>query len=181
MSCRLLVAGLGHVLMSDDAIGPYCAAHLLANYTFPDDVDIADLGTPGLDLALHLSGADIVIAIDALRGVVPGTLGVFDHGAVLGGRAAPRLDSHAPALEASVAMAHLAGDRPFDVTLVGLGGASFEHGAGLSPIVRGRIGGLVERVLVELTNRGVAWRARAPGAPSQVWWEAPAGLRQVPA
>jgi hydrogenase maturation protease len=171
VTARILVAGLGNVLMSDDAIGPYCTEHLLANYEFPEHVEIADLGTPGLDLTLHLSSADVVIAIDALRGVAPGTVQVFARAALLNRRQDTRLDTHAPALEESILVAELAGDRTLDVRLVGLGGASFEYGTALSPMVRGRIAALGDQVLAELTSLGVAWRPRAERTTLDVWWE----------
>lgn len=174
MSERILVAGLGNVLMSDDAIGPYCVAHLQANYEFPEHVDVADLGSPGLDLTLHLSAADIVIAIDALRGVAPGSLHVLDRAALLSGRCDVRLDTHAPALEESILIAHLSGTRPLEVTLVGLGGASFDHGTGLSGPVHARIPALGDLVLAQLTAAGVTWRRREPEAAPDVWWEASA-------
>jgi hydrogenase maturation protease len=176
---RLLVAGLGNVLMSDDAIGPYCTQYLLATCEFPENVEVSDLGTPGLDLTLHLSSADVVIAIDALRGVEPGTLHVFDRAALLSGRRDIRLDTHAPALEEAILIAHLAGERPFDVRLIGLGGASFACGTTLSPAVRAGIPALVDRVLAELTALGVAWRPRANGTRPDIWWEASADARKL--
>lgn len=176
---RILVAGLGNVLMSDDAIGPYCAEYLLAHVEFPETVEVADLGSPGLDLTLHLSSADIVIAIDALRGVEPGSLHVFDRTMLLSGRCDARLDTHAPALEESILIAHLSGDRPHDVRLVGLGGASFDHGTALSPVAQARIAALADLVLEQLTALGVAWRRRGPPAESRVWWEASANPGQL--
>jgi hydrogenase maturation protease len=168
---RILVAGLGNVLMSDDAIGPFCTQHLLANYEFPANVEVSDLGTPGLGLALHLSSADVVVAIDALRGVEPGTVHVFDRAALLTGCRDTRLDTHAPALEESILIAHLAGERPLDVTLIGLGGASFDYGTTLSPAVRAGIAALGDRVLAELTDYGVAWRHRERVTRPDIWWE----------
>lgn len=179
MTGRVLVAGLGNVLMSDDAIGPYCTQHLLAHYGFPENVEVADLGTPGLDLTLHLSSADVVIAIDALRGVEPGTVHVFGRAALLAGCRDIRLDTHSPALEESILIAHLAGDRPFDVRLVGLGGASFEYGTTLSPAARAGIAALGGRVLTELAGLGVAWRHREKPLKPDVWWEDSAHARTL--
>ena len=48
------VLGLGNVLMSDDGFGPYVARVLEAFYEFPDDVEVIDVGTPGLDLTPYL-------------------------------------------------------------------------------------------------------------------------------
>jgi hydrogenase maturation protease len=168
---RLLIAGLGNVLMCDDAVGPYCTQILAAGYEFPDNVVVADLGTPGLDLVLYLSSTDVVVIVDALRGVEPGTVHVFGHAVLVTTGLSGRLDTHAPALEESIHIAHLAGDRPYDVRLVGLGGASFDHGTTLSPVVRAGMPALCERVLAELTTLGVAWQPRRTSARPDVWWE----------
>jgi hydrogenase maturation protease len=176
---RILIAGLGNVLMSDDAIGPYCAEYLRANYEFDDCVEVADLGSPGLDLTLQITASDVVIAIDSLRGVEPGSLHVFDQSTLLSRRHDTRLDTHAPALEESILIAHLSGDRPREVRLVGLGGVGFDHGTALSDLVLQRMPALAELVLAQLTILGVPWRARhAPVAPD-VWWDTSADARQL--
>jgi hydrogenase maturation protease len=171
VSHRVLVAGLGNVLMGDDAIGPYCARHLMAHYQFPPQVEVADLGTPGLDLALHLSAVDVVLLIDALRGIEQDTIAVYDRAALCDGRHLTRLDTHSLAVAESIFIARLAGDRPFDVRLIGLAGVSFEHGTRLSPKVRARIPSLIQAVLAELTARNVRWTRRARPLPLNAWWE----------
>jgi hydrogenase maturation protease len=170
---RILVAGLGNVLMSDDGIGPYCVQHLSARYEFPAHVEVADLGTPGLDLALHLSSADIVLVIDALRDAPPGTIAVYDFAAVFTRRTGTRLETHSPALEESILIARLAAERPRDVRLIGLAGESFEHGTALSPGVRARIPSLIDAVLAELTDVGVGWTPLRTAVPRAAWWEHP--------
>lgn len=167
---RTLVAGIGNVLMSDDAIGPYCVRQLVAQYSFPSGVAVEDLGTPGLDLALHLSDADVVILIDALHGAPGGKIGVFDFGELSGSGAGVRLDTHAPALAESIQVARLTSDRPRDVTLIGLGGENFDHGTALTPAVGALMPALIATVLKELATRGIAAVLRdAPSAPD-VWW-----------
>jgi hydrogenase maturation protease len=151
--------------MSDDAIGPYCAQRLMAGYKFPQHVEVADLGTPGLDLAVHLSSADIVLLIDAVRGCAPGTIAIYDSAAVFTGRHGARLETHSPALEESILIARLAGNRPRDVRLIGLAGARFDHGTTLTPEVRARIPSLVDTVLAELTGLGACWTQRSRVLP----------------
>lgn len=179
---RVLVAGIGHVLLGDDAIGPCCVRALQARWAAPEHVAIEDLGSPGLDLVLHLAAADIVLVVDALRGVEPGSLHVFDlmtgarasagagadagagPGAEAGVRAASsvaRLDTHGLALEESVLTARLSGPRPRLVRIIGLGGASFELGAGLSEVVKTRMEALTARVIEELAALGVIGHERA--------------------
>ncbi len=99
---------------------------------FPPNVEVADLGGPGLDLAVHVSSADVVLLVDALRGAPPGTIEVHDLTAE--GPSAPnvRLDTHAPGIRASIQTARLEAGKPGHARLIGLAGLSFEHGTHLS-------------------------------------------------
>jgi hydrogenase maturation protease len=169
VSRRILVAGLGDVLMSDAAVGPCCVAYLLANYQFPPEVKVVDLGTPGLDLMLHIAAADVVIAVDAIRNVAPGSLHVLDRASLCGAPRGPRLETHAPALDEAIAFVELLRGVPLDVTIVGVGGSRFEHGTALSNSVRDRVEPLAERVLAELAVRGAVCRRRRLDA--NVPWE----------
>ena len=64
---KILIAGIGNVLLGDDGIGPYAIEVLKSEYDFPENVELADLGTPGLDLPIHLAGADAVILVDCAK------------------------------------------------------------------------------------------------------------------
>jgi len=171
VSARILVAGLGNVLMGDDGIGPYCAQELSASYQFPANVEVADLGTPGLDLALYMSKADRVLVIDALRGVPRGTIAIYDMAAIVAGVSGSRVETHSLALAESVLTARLASERPREVRLIGLAGSRFDHGTTLSPDVRERIPALVEHALEELARWNVVWGCRRSRPPAHPWWK----------
>ena len=166
---RILLAGIGNVRRGDDAIGPACVHHLLAHVRFPPDVEVADLGPPGLALALHLAAADVVVFVDSLRGPAPGTIAAYDDAALAFVARAPRLDAHGPALTESVFIARLAGGKPHDVRLIGLAGACFDPGAPVTPMVRARVPALSERVLAELAGLHVEWTRRLAGGGSPRW------------
>ena len=174
MSRHVLVAGLGHVLMGDDAIGPYCVRHLAARYEFPPDVAVVDLGAPGLDLALHLSTADYVLAIDAVRGLAPGAIAVYDDSRLANlsrKRAGIRLETHSPALEEALLIARLIAGRPLEMRLVGLAGACFDFGAGMTPAIRARMPLLIAHALDQLARWDVQATSRALAEPADTWWE----------
>ena len=98
-----------------------------------------------------------MLIVDALRGIEPDTIAIYDAWALCDGRHMTRLDTHSPGVAESIFIARLAGDRPFGVRLVGLSGVSFEHGTRLSPNVRARIPSVIQAVLAELTARNVRW------------------------
>jgi hypothetical protein len=66
MSDRVLIGGIGNVLVGDDAVGPYVVRLLESQYSFPDNVEIADLGTPALDLTHRIAGLRAVILVDCV-------------------------------------------------------------------------------------------------------------------
>jgi len=64
---KILIAGIGSVLVGDDGIGPYVVRRLEATYAFDEGVEIEDLGTPALDLIDHIAGLDVLIVVDAVE------------------------------------------------------------------------------------------------------------------
>lgn len=171
---KILIGGVGSVLLGDDAIGPYVVRQLEAGYSFEEGVTVADLGTPGLDLVAHLCGQDALILIDSVaNGAAPGTVTLYDRDAIMKHGPAPaRMDPHSPALSESLLIADLAGPAPRDVVLIGITGTQYEPGAGLSDPVRKAVAKVIATVLEQLNRLGAnGWRecSRADVAP---WWEA---------
>ena len=58
--------GLGNVLSQDDGLGPFVIETLLAGWEFDENVQVLDLGTPGLQLSPYLEGQDALIVFDDL-------------------------------------------------------------------------------------------------------------------
>ncbi len=167
-----LIAGIGNVLMGDDAAGPAAVAHLEARYTFPDGVKVADLGTPGMDLALHLAGVRTVVLIDALAdsSVAPGTIRVVQREAILAARPAEGTDPHAAGLREALLLAEQHGGAPERVCLVGVAAADCSLGAGLSGGVREAIPAVVDAVVAELRRLDVPHTERVPAGAPDLWW-----------
>jgi len=75
---RILIAGVGNILLGDDGIGPYVVRKLAANYVFEEGVELEDLGTPALDFIDHIAGLDALIVVDAVKnGEAPGTIVLY--------------------------------------------------------------------------------------------------------
>ncbi len=77
MACtepRVLIIGCGNLLRGDDGVGPVLIRHLWEQ-GIPPEVQIADGGTAGMDVAFRMDGMPEVVIIDACRtGAEPGTL-----------------------------------------------------------------------------------------------------------
>ena len=76
---KILVAGIGNVLLGDDGFG-VAVIQQLARATMPNGVTLMEIGMRGLDLTYALLGDyDAAILIDAAqRGAAPGSIYVMD-------------------------------------------------------------------------------------------------------
>jgi hydrogenase maturation protease len=63
---RVLIAGIGNILLGDDGVGPYVLRLLEVSYSFDEGVVLEDLGTPALDFIDHIAGLDALIVIDSV-------------------------------------------------------------------------------------------------------------------
>ena len=107
------VIGLGNVLMGDDGFGPLAVERFRCEYECGPNVEVLDLGTPGLDLAPYLFGTDLVVIADAVNAdEKPGTLSIYCEADLVAHRAQLRLTDHDPGLQESLAHLRLSGESP---------------------------------------------------------------------
>ena len=173
---KILIGGIGNVMLGDDGIGPYVARLLAAEYDFGDGVRVADLGMPGLGLIAEMLANDLLIVVDAVQdGAAPGTVTRYTREQICSG-APPTVDPHSPALTASLMLAELSGERAGEVVAIGITGEDYTAGQPLSAAVRAGAAEAIGMILQELENRGIECRAKASPEASDIWWErAPVG------
>src|SRR3989304_1414788 len=81
---RIAVIGLGNVLMGDDGFGPYVAHLLDGGYEWPEDVQVVELGTQGLDLTPYVNGLEALVVVSTVhRDGAPGPLPRLGRGETL--------------------------------------------------------------------------------------------------
>ncbi|MGA2357301.1 MAG: hydrogenase maturation protease [Terriglobales bacterium] len=168
---KLLIGGIGNVLLGDDGVGPYVARLLAAHYEFEAGVEVADLGTPALDLIDQFTANDAVILIDSINtDVAPGTVVPYRKEDIMRIRPAVRMDPHSPALVDAMLSAELFGVAPADVLLVGIKGESFEPTCTLSRPVQAALEEAIAEVLNELDRLGIRYWHREHPAELDAWW-----------
>ena len=62
---KTLVLGVGNKLMSDEGIGVHVIERLVSKYKLPEEVQVLDGGTLGLDLLYYLEGIENLLIVDA--------------------------------------------------------------------------------------------------------------------
>jgi hydrogenase maturation protease len=169
---KLLIAGIGNVLLGDDGVGPFVIKVLESQYDFAESVELADLGTPGFDLLVHLSGADAVILVDsAMFGGKAGDIRLFHREDILRIPAVARIDPHSPALRESLSQLELMGAMPRELLLIGVQGLIFEPGSPLSTPVRHCIPAVIDAVRRELYRLDIWCEPKATAGIPAVWWD----------
>ena len=174
-TAQTFVLGLGNVLMGDDGFGPRVVRAFEEQYVVGPDVDVVDLGTPGLDLTPWLTDARHVIIVDTVRtDQPPGTLRLYEKRDIVRHAPVSRVSPHDPGVKETVLTLEFAGRAPHTVTLVGAVPGTVAMGTELSPTVRDAVPGAVaaivaalERLNVEVQPRVGQPLVRDPYSP---WW-----------
>jgi hydrogenase maturation protease len=152
---KILVLGIGNLVMSDDAVGVLVAQRLLQRYRFADNVEVMDGGTLGLDLLPKLENITNLIIIDAVEtGKIAGTC-VRLCGDELPIALQTKISPHQMGLKDLLAVSELMGHSPKEMVLIGVQPGSIEMDVGLTSEVEARLETLVSNVLIELANWGI--------------------------
>lgn len=149
---RILIAGLGNILLRDDGLGVHAVRELKKSP--PPGVLVAEIGTWVLD-GLHLfEWADKVLALDAFQaGGVPGTIYACRDTEVASPGAAASLHE----LGLLSALHLIAAEKKPEVFVLGMEPAAIDFGLELTPRVKAALPRYVE-VIRETVDR---WRLRS--------------------
>jgi len=155
---RLLVLGLGNVLLGDDGLGAAAVARVERDYRIPPGVQLEDGGTLGLSLLGLLAESEHVILVDAVRSDnPPGTL-VRIAGDQVMDAVRERLSPHQVGVADVLDAARLMDCYPASVTLLGLEPDTIELSVVRSSAVEAGLDGLVETIAREVQSLGYTMR-----------------------
>jgi hydrogenase maturation protease len=177
---RASIIGLGNVLLGDDGFGPCAVEMFRSQYECGPDVEIIDVGTPGLDLSRYLYGRDLVVIVDAINAAnEPGTLCVVSSSDIAREQVALRLTGHDPGLTEALIQLRLVNQAPTEVVVVGVIPKSCAFNQGISAKVSAGVPAALNYIAGLLVDRGMSCTCRpAPFAPN-LWWLSDIQLREV--
>jgi hydrogenase maturation protease len=176
------VIGLGNVFLGDDGFGPLAIETFRCEYECDADVEIFDLGTPGLDLAPYLCDRELIVIVDAVQaGAPPRTLSVFREAEFISRRAKLRVTGHDPGLWESLAHLRLAGRAPAELVILGITPESCSFGDGISQGLLSIASEAAAAIAHLLVDRGVDCRRRPTAAKPNLWWLPIARVERVTA
>ncbi len=151
---KTLVLGVGNLLLTDDGVGIHTIQRLQESHTLPEEVQLLDGGTCGLDLLQYLEGIERLIIIDAARlGKPAGTVERME-GEQVPAYLSLKTSPHEIGLPELLFAARLTDIYPQEVVVFGVQPESIETGLELTPAVAARLDELVEMVAAEV-GRGI--------------------------
>jgi len=170
---KTYVLGLGNVLMGDDGFGPAVARQFEAEYEVDGDVEVVDLGTPGLDLMPWFFDADQLVIVDTVKSdAVPGTLRVYNKSDILKHLPSVRVGPHDPGVKEALLTLEFAGRGPSDVVLVGVVPSHVGMVNELSAPVSHAVPGAIALIVDALGHLGHTVRRRSAPEGDRPWWSA---------
>lgn len=153
---KTLVLGVGNKLMSDEGIGVHAVERLAAEYTLPQEVQVLDGGTLGMDLLYYLEEVENLLLVDAAEtGQQPGTLIRLQDDEVPAFMSI-KISPHQMGIPDMLAAAKLKDLYPKRLVLWGIQPEQIRIGLDLSPALASKVDSLVEHLADELRAWGMS-------------------------
>jgi hydrogenase maturation protease len=158
---KILVIGMGNVLMQDEGVGVRAVEELEQRYHIPDCVEVIDGGTTGMELFEPMRGTRCLIIADAVNTGAPyGTL-VRIANEEIPTFFQTKLSNHQLGVSDLLALLTLKGETPQQVTIIGMVPYSLENRLGLTPGATEGLEGMVRMLLEELALLGIELEPRS--------------------
>lgn len=153
---RVVVLGVGNILMSDEGVGVHAVTALADQYDIPDEVEIIDGGTSGMDCLDRIAEADLLLIADCMRSKdkAPGTITRLADDEI-NAWFKTKISPHQVGLSDVLAACCFHGISPKRVVLVGVQPESFETCMNLTPTIAAVLPQVIERLVAELAAIGV--------------------------
>ncbi len=157
---RILVLGLGNILLKDEGVGAHVAQRL-QEQSLPGNVETLDGGTAALDVLLLAEDMEKLVIIDAMRaGGKPGTIYLArvpvqetDQLTQFFARQdGSKISLHQAGLLDALIAARAIGRVPEEIVIVGVEPAEVDYGLELTDEVERRIPEIIDTVLKEIKD-----------------------------
>ncbi len=147
---KTLILGVGNYLQQDDGLSVHTIERLLNDERLPEDVNVVDGGTCGLDLLQYLEGVQNLILLDAIHANrEPGTI-IRLTGEEVPAYFAMKISPHDIGLPDLMATAKLRDLYPEQVVVLGIEPETIDFGIELSPTVAAQIDNFIDQIVEEI-------------------------------
>jgi hydrogenase maturation protease len=149
----ILILGIGNILLKDEGVGVHVVKKLEGR-PLPDNVEVLDGGTAGLDLTYFIANRKKVIVIDTVKaGEKPGTIyRLTEKNLRIGPKAI--MSFHEIDFLDALYISEVMGEKPEETIIIGIEPKDMSDGLELSPEIEERIPKIIEVVMKELNHNG---------------------------
>jgi hydrogenase maturation protease len=152
---QILILGLGNILLQDEGLGVRAVERLTSQYALPENVQIMDGGTLGLDLLPYLAGVTDLLILDAVDAGQPAGVLARLEGEAIPAALSLKMSMHQVGLQDLLAASSLRGSLPERIVVWGIQPVSLDWGVELTPSVQTALGQLVAAAVNELREWGI--------------------------
>lgn len=158
---KTLVLGVGNKLMSDEGVGVHAVERLVAEYTLPQEVQVLDGGTLGMDLLYYLDGVENLLIVDAAEtGKEAGTMIRLQDDEVPAFMSI-KISPHQMGVPDMLAAARLKDLYPKQLVLWGIQPEQIRIGLDLSPALASKLDSLTSHLAGELQMWGMSVKRKS--------------------
>ncbi len=145
----IMVIGVGNLIQMDDGVGIHTLREL-EKLDLPEEVELFDGGTLGIDLMPFIEGREKLIFIDSVKAEEkPGTIFKFEPDD-LNYDDAPKTSVHQIGLIESLQMISMIGKAPDKIVIFGVQPKTINWGEELTPEIQSAIPKLIPHLLQEI-------------------------------
>jgi len=157
---RILVMGVGNILLKDEGLGVRAIEALQSEYDFSANVELMDGGTLGIYLMEAIMACDRLIVVDAvLNNGRPGDMYRLT-GVEMGKSVAFKSSMHQTDLLETLATCEVAGSCP-EAVVIGMEPKDYDPwGTELTPPIQARLKDLCRAVRKEITDSGGSFQPK---------------------
>jgi len=156
---QITVLGVGNILMQDEGFGVRVIERLLAQYTCPENVQVLDGGTLGMELLRFLIGTNKLLLIDAINGEQPaGYMYQFNHDEVKS-YFKGKISMHELGIQDVLRTMEILEKPAQEIRILGVQPLQIDIGLEMTPIVTNMVDNVVEQIVLILKE----WQVEVVG------------------
>jgi len=152
---RVLVLGIGNLLLSDEAIGVRIIEAFEQRFNYPDFVEVMDGGTAGMELMEAMADRDLLIVADAVLAPHPAGSVIVLHNEEVPTLFTKKISPHQLGLADVLSALRLTDEFPKRLVLVGVIPESLEPKIGLTAKGEGAIDLALEKIVDALKAENI--------------------------
>ena len=149
------VLGIGNIILSDEGFGVRVVEYLEKNFIFPENVNLIDGGTLGVELTHFVTGTQKLLIIDSIDGGADGGKIFHLRGDEIKNHFAQKISAHEVGIQDVLTMLELSGKKIPQVELIGAQPFSLEAGTKLTPQMEKLVPQFADKAVEILKSWGI--------------------------